>query len=525
MKRFSEQFQKKANGIRLRASERNDLRDRLTTYMEYHPLPADMKAPKKTVATQTLGIVSEPFKAISFNMTYVRSFAGVFMLFVVVGVPLIAERSVPGDVLYPVKTQITEELRSSLTLSSYAKVEWETERLERRVSEARLLASEGLLTPEAEAAVAIAVKEHTDAAVEGIAALREDSEDDAAIAEIAFASALSVQSEALGEQTADEAPESGDGRSVAILAGLVQEVSSTADASQAAAVPSYEGILGRIEIETTRAYELFESVQKQASDEEIVDIQRRLADVERKVEEAISLRASETTEVPDVEELPVVVEEVVVEEVIATTTAEEIVNEEAGDNATSTEEVVEDITEEVNEEAEEEIPEVVEVPQEPTITAAELLRTAMMDVRKLISFMTNIDVRQNITIEELVPVTLTSEEKSGNVTATFAEIDRMQAERAERVVLEDFVEKYALGEVSLTAALERAYTASEIGDHNSAQAAADEAVAIITDLLAFTTQAPEAAEEEAEEVEESIEEEEVVVAEEVASTTEATEEE
>ena len=39
MKRFEEQFKKQAQSVHLRAAERRNLKERLVSYMEYHPMP------------------------------------------------------------------------------------------------------------------------------------------------------------------------------------------------------------------------------------------------------------------------------------------------------------------------------------------------------------------------------------------------------------------------------------------------------------------------------------------------------
>ena len=67
MKRFSEQFKKKSDTIRLRASERADLRDRLVSYMEYHPLP---DAPKKAATSVASPYFIESFIKVLFAVNY-----------------------------------------------------------------------------------------------------------------------------------------------------------------------------------------------------------------------------------------------------------------------------------------------------------------------------------------------------------------------------------------------------------------------------------------------------------------------
>jgi hypothetical protein len=56
-----------------------------------------------------------------------------------------AEGALPGDILYPIKVKLNEEVRTSLTFSPEKKAAWEVERAERRIEEATLLAVEDTL--------------------------------------------------------------------------------------------------------------------------------------------------------------------------------------------------------------------------------------------------------------------------------------------------------------------------------------------------------------------------------------------
>lgn len=473
MKRFSEQLKKKSDSIRMRASERRELRERLVSYMEYHPVvrtAATPKARKKSVES----IVSDPFKIIFINMTYVRSFAGVFALFLVVGVPLIAERAVPGDILYPVKVQFNEEVRSTLSLSPYAKVEWETQRLERRIAEARLLADEGRLTQEIEAEVAQAVKEHTSAAQKEIATLRESDSDEAAIAEITFASALAVQSEVLeGKVASDEANKTDtEGRSVVALAGAVAEARTSAENTQANTPPSFEKLLGRVELETTRAYELFASVRVDASEEEVASIERRLADIERKIAQAISIH-NEQGDVEEVAEAP---------------ENEEVSGDEEGnvdvlveeDTASST---VVASTSETSETS----PEETGVAPDVSKTTITLLRTALTDTQKLLSFMTDIDVRLNVSIEELVPVTLTDEERLERVTQGMAKVLLSQKDIVMAGHSADVTTKIEFGAIELERIVGALGAAIDAVNLDSAETLLPQAQDLVSDLVILST--------------------------------------
>ena len=111
MKSFDNDIKKYASKIRLKAAERHELRERVLTFMEYHPLP------KHSVKEEVEKIESEKFVRIHFNNIYTRVASGVFAVLLLVVVPIVAEKAVPGDILYSFKTQINEGIRTQLANS------------------------------------------------------------------------------------------------------------------------------------------------------------------------------------------------------------------------------------------------------------------------------------------------------------------------------------------------------------------------------------------------------------------------
>ncbi len=394
MKRFSEQLKRKADGLRLSSAEKHELRSRLLSYMEYHPIPG---AAKQSRVPSRLSVFASNF--------YIARASGVFAIFILAIVPILAENAVPGDVLYPVKVRINEEVQSTLARSPYAKVEWETERLERRLAEARLLANEGKLTPEVEAEVAEAVREHSEAAQEGIATLRASDSDAAAIAEITLSSALDVQSEMLegGSDT---------------LVSAVDTARLAAKESQQNNRPSYEKLIARIENESTRAYELMNAIEAETTEKERDDVGRRMREIERRVAEGI---------------------------------------EQSDDNADE---------------------------------AVALLTNDLADLRKLISFMTNIDVRANVTINDLVPTPMTDEERLASVEETLSGTTALEAEIRGRLDSVDANTRIAVEArlAEMTEFVTAAHTALDAGDVNAAEAASDAAATIAREVGAVLDQ-------------------------------------
>lgn len=295
MKRFSEQFYTKAQSVKLQAIEREELRKRIVSYMEYHPIEGVVKSSAKK-ATES------PYQSfIQLPVSMITRFSAVVAALVLVVVPVLAEQSVPGDRLYAVKVRFNEEVISTLKLTPYEKVEWETERLNRRIAEARLLANEGKLTEEVEAEIVAAVQEHTESVEAGIEALRADDADQAVLASIELNTTLQTQSDALQEVEGatmalamTEATEASD-NSTQKLSDVINASLTKQEGAADAVIPSYEKIMARVEVNTTRAYELLNSRDFSNDDKRRQDISRRLDDVNRTIERANGMRGQNDT--------------------------------------------------------------------------------------------------------------------------------------------------------------------------------------------------------------------------------------
>lgn len=399
MKKFAEQLKRQAEEYRLRANERHELRERLLAYMEYHPLPNGTPVTLRKTSRR-------PF-AVALNGWVIGRLSGALALLFLVVVPTLAERSLPGEVLYPVKVRFNEELRGALVSTPYQKVEWETERLERRLAEARLLADAGRLTPSAEEEVTRAIKQHSDAAKQSIADIRVNDSEEAAIAGITLSSALEVQSEVLDHRGED------NGRDTSALATAVNQAKLDINPTETEVI-SYPKLLGRVEIETTRAYEYLNSLNGVASNEEKTDLSRRLSDVKTRVEGATSLKQTD----------------------------------------------------------------------EPA--AAKQLADALGSTRKIISFMTNLDVRRNVKIDDLVPVMLTPDEKAIAIHSKILEagdltlevetgIAKLATSSNDYLAIKDGLERYK-------ASVETASSSLAVGDLDAAEGAVKNAINLAREL-------------------------------------------
>lgn len=79
------------------------------------------------------------------------------------GTSFAAEGALPGDVLYPLKVSVNEEVRSFVAISNEAQAKWDARRAERRLEEAEKLAVEGRLNTETRADIESRFESHAEA--------------------------------------------------------------------------------------------------------------------------------------------------------------------------------------------------------------------------------------------------------------------------------------------------------------------------------------------------------------------------
>lgn len=271
-------FTKETQKIHLTAEERRLLRSELVSYMEYHPLRMPQPARRATPARRA---------AFSFRLaTYARPLMGAMAAFFFVVVPLAAEEALPGDMLYPVKVKVNEELRAQLALSPFEKIQWEAERVERRVSEARQLAAEGRLSAEAEDALGATVREHTAEFENQLAELRVQDAAGAAVAEVTFGSALEVQSlvldadQGVAASSTAFAKQPETGLAAAVREAREHVASSTREEGSA---PSYDRLMARIEENTTRIHALAAGLAKGIAEDERTKVDERIVRINENI--------------------------------------------------------------------------------------------------------------------------------------------------------------------------------------------------------------------------------------------------
>lgn len=134
------------NSPKLKPADKIFIKQELITFMNANPVR-----------------IENPGRHIFYTLTHKHMFAGALVgiiLAVSGGVSYAAQGALPGDILYPIKVNINEEIRASLTFDKEAKAEYEAQRYGRRISEAIILADQGALDAEHKAGLEVKLAEH-----------------------------------------------------------------------------------------------------------------------------------------------------------------------------------------------------------------------------------------------------------------------------------------------------------------------------------------------------------------------------
>jgi len=140
------------------------MRGDMLSYMKEHPA-AVSPVRKSDPIRHSMGIGKHfPLHLL---VTHNRMFAGIFLAIIAAfsgGTVFAAQGALPGDVLYPIKVNVNEEIRGAFTVNAEAKVAWETTLAERRSHEAAALETEGALDADIAADLSARLATHIDKA-------------------------------------------------------------------------------------------------------------------------------------------------------------------------------------------------------------------------------------------------------------------------------------------------------------------------------------------------------------------------
>lgn len=137
-------------------------------------------------------------------------------------VSVAANNTVPGDILYPIKVNVNEQLHSAVSFSNESKAAFEAERANRRLVEAEQLAAQGKLTAEVAADLNARFVEESDASRAYLADVEKENPEAAAKISANLEAALGTHEQALAALSGHEAAQ--------IQASVTQERTDSASA-------------------------------------------------------------------------------------------------------------------------------------------------------------------------------------------------------------------------------------------------------------------------------------------------------
>jgi len=130
---FSASVAKSKVGIELSRCEKRSFKKELKRFMKMNPIE----------------MIEQPFIGL-FHLKFAATFviAAIVITSAGGGVAYAAEDTLPGDLLYPVKVNVTEPCRERMHFNKDTRARWAEKRLKRRLSEAEALLNRGEVTDE-----------------------------------------------------------------------------------------------------------------------------------------------------------------------------------------------------------------------------------------------------------------------------------------------------------------------------------------------------------------------------------------
>lgn len=162
--------------VRLSTDEKLATREKLQAFMRANPVrgEADVRQLGQEVHLNFLSsLKSMMLKPLPITLSALLVLGG--------GTAFAAERSLPTEALYPIKIQVNERVRATLTPTSEGKAKWEARVAERRLEEAEKLALKKKFSGETQAQIELNFDEQAKIVQEKIARLKAEGNIEAAV--------------------------------------------------------------------------------------------------------------------------------------------------------------------------------------------------------------------------------------------------------------------------------------------------------------------------------------------------------
>ncbi len=151
-----EKFKKIKAEVRLDAHKKKAVREHLVHFMNTMRAEGAVSEVERT-AKRSYGVFN-----IFFNKSMSVAALVAIMVLIGGGVSFAAQRSLPGDILYPVKVGFNEKVVAAFKISPVAKVDYEVDLANRRLEEAARLAVRGDVSAQANTDLMAQFQEHAD---------------------------------------------------------------------------------------------------------------------------------------------------------------------------------------------------------------------------------------------------------------------------------------------------------------------------------------------------------------------------
>jgi hypothetical protein len=154
MKKIIKQWKQKIQALNLTVSEKDEVKNAVLAFMDANPV-------RNVKSVRHIQYWGENFSRVLFlKRKYMfATLAVILALALGGGTSFAAEQAVPGDALYQIKVHVNEPVREILSITPETKAEWQGKKIERRLDEASQLASKGTLDATTTAELAKAVSE------------------------------------------------------------------------------------------------------------------------------------------------------------------------------------------------------------------------------------------------------------------------------------------------------------------------------------------------------------------------------